>query len=209
MLRIHHFTTSPYSSYPILLLPNETTKESDIEIIDTPMKKGVSEASFYSKIGEVFGEHLYVSDSVKLKLPYSTKDNGFEPDIFMKFNSNGTHFKIDIEIDEPYDLLTKKPIHYTQFRNKRGSDNARNRLFLNYGFIVIRFCEEQIVCESDSCVYYLAQVLNSLGVETQIDVSKVSEKHLTRKKRWSEQEAILMAKMGYREEYLKRENNNY
>lgn len=96
------------------------------------IKKGASEEFFYQLLNKCSNYKVYKS------LQYGF----YFPDLVI--------IKDDlicvIEIDEPYAFETKNPIHYDNV------DEARDKYFVNEGFLVIRFCEEQILTEPLKCI---------------------------------------------------------
>ena len=158
--------------------------------------RGYSEEMFEDLIRNTFNNvELEISGDVNLKL--SDTARSYEPDIALVAN-NQTNIRIDIEIDEPYSLLSRTPIHYTE----DNSDAVRDAIMKSAGWIVIRFAEEQIVKQPMSCISSIARLL------IQIDSSLVPETCSLSEfpkpvKRWTKAEAELMAQNNYREAYLK------
>ena len=58
-------------------------------------------------------------------------------------NLPGVNLRIDIELDEPYDLRDFIPRHYLEDR----SDSQRDNLMLQAGWVVVRFAEKQAATE--------------------------------------------------------------
>lgn len=158
--------------------------------------RGYSEEMFEDLIRNTFNNvELEISGDVNLKL--SDTARSYEPDIALVAN-NQTNIRIDIEIDEPYSLLSRTPIHYTE----DNSDAVRDAIMKSAGWIVIRFAEEQIVKQPMACISSIARLL------IQIDSSLVPETCSLSEfpkpvKRWTKAEAELMAQNNYREAYLK------
>jgi len=168
----------------------EFTKSKKIQ------KKGSEEEKFYHLLKRVFGDK--VKNDIILTVDYSdmygTKIYDLEPDIvYMDLDKQ---LLIDIEIDEPYDLNKKSPIHYKSEEEMPGSDEWRNDQFLRYDWFVFRFAEEQIVKQPDECVNYITGLINTIE-------GKSAQKHtLNRIKRWTHSEAFKMARTDYRYTYL-------
>ncbi len=72
------------------------------------------------------------------------------------YECKNPEFFIDIEIDEDFDFINQKPIHYL------GADDSRNDYFLSKNWFVIRFAEQQIIDYPDECCIYLKDVINVL-----------------------------------------------
>lgn len=96
--------------------------------------KGCSEDYLFAKLMEIFPNNIFIDMKVG---PYF-------PDICLIIPGM---IAIDIEIDEPYDMASKKETHY------RGcGDEQRNEYFINNGWYVCRFSEEQVITNTGSCV---------------------------------------------------------
>lgn len=87
-------------------------------------------------------------------------DNGFFPDV--AYVNKEKNLCIDIEIDEPYSLINKIPIHYT------GIDNNRNNYFLSNGWFVVRFSEKQVAMQPKECCNYLLFLIDEI-LDTKTD----------------------------------------
>ena len=103
---------------------------------------------------------------------------------------------IDIEIDEPYDIISRKPLHY-----QGSSDYLRNLYFVRQGWVVIRISEEQIVRNINFCVKYIAAVIYDI-INDQRLKEFVEDFVVEQQPRWTYDEALELAKSNYREEYL-------
>lgn len=88
---------------------------------------------------------------------------------------------IDIEIDEPYDIVSHNPIHY-----KGNGDNLRDRYFIRNGWCVLRFAEQQIVDNIEGTINYVKRVLAWLTDENGIKIHNNTLKEINR---WSYEEA--------------------
>lgn len=117
----------------------------------------------------------------------------YEPDISIIERDNKYGIRIDIEIDEPYSGVERKPIHYIGC-----GDDYRDLCITNLGWIVVRFSEKQIHTEADSCINYIKYIIG------QIDSDVVPNSYHFPKpdKRWTETDARVMSVMKYREEML-------
>lgn len=126
----------------------------------------------------------------------------YEPDIAVIYK-NEYQINIDIEIDEPYSGYDHKPIHFINC----AADIYRDQMFVNAGWIVIRFAEEQVVKAPFNCVLSIARVLHAIDdkyvinkkLYTRIDKS---EEELKLIPKWSKEDALAMAYSNYREKYL-------
>lgn len=121
-------------------------------------------------------------------------DFPYSPDF--AYIDQSTNLYIDIEIDEPYAYQSNKLTHFI------GKDDRRNKIFIDKGWLVIRFCEEQVVHYPHSCCKAIAQLIsdvlgNSLEINQFIDVPDLNPV-----KQWTESEAANMADKNYRQTYL-------
>ena len=157
--------------------------------------RGYSEEMFESLLKNTFvNVPLDVYGDVNLKLSDTAKS--YEPDIALISNSS-SNIRIDIEIDEPYSLVSRNPIHYTE----DNSDAVRDLIMKSAGWIVMRFAEEQIVKQPIACVSSIARLLIQIDSSLVPESCSISE-FVKPVKRWTKAEAKLMAQNNYREKYL-------
>ena len=105
--------------------------------------------------------------------------------------------RIDIEIDEPYSGLSRKPMHY-----QGCGDDYRDIAITNVGWIVVRFAEVQIKRHPLECVAYIAKLLQCIFPEMNFpDILRdsISSFEISR---WTQCQAQQWAKQKYREDYL-------
>lgn len=136
----------------------------------------------------------------------------YYPD-FVLWNK-GSNLLIDIEIDEPYTAIDKKPIHYEDpsrnnpdllksptlryFREKDDSD--RDRDFLLKFWIVVRFTERQVIETPKNCCFLIKEIRDTIlnhGNLDSVDIEKVP-----REDRWDFIDAKAMAQNNSRNNYL-------
>ncbi len=156
-------------------------------------KRGQSESDFESYLRKYFRGKI--NTGLTVYNPKYDKRSPYLPDFaYIDLDSN---LHIDIEIDEPYRLDNKEPIHYLGLE----TEEIRERLFINKLWIVIRFSEEQVVKSPQSCCKTLAEVISNItGYNSIIEAfSNISD--LKQYPRWSYQEALEMAQINYRETY--------
>ena len=114
---------------------------------------------------------------------------------------------IDIEIDEPYTERDGQliPIH---FLGKREDDNRNNRL-TSMGWIVIRFTEEQVARYPNECCKVIAKEIYELtGNRSFLDLTNHFGE-LQPIQQWREEQAMEMARSGYRNRYTSVCRNGY
>lgn len=148
--------------------------------------------------------HLLPKQYVKVKSDVflvMSKNKVLETDIALTI-VNHPSIKIDIEIDEPYEAGSRTPIHYISC-----GDDVRNNDFLRRGWIVVRFAEKQVKLYPKSCAYYLSRLIKALVPDFVIPKELESEETLPQERRWTQNEALLMAAKREREQYLGHEFN--
>jgi very-short-patch-repair endonuclease len=112
--------------------------KDSIILDDNEIKKGVSEEFFYKILNKYSNYKVYKS----LKYGF------YFPDlVIVKDNLVAV-----LEIDEPYSFENKEPIHYDDM------DENRDIFFVDNGFLVIRFAEDQILSEPLKCVKILDDI---------------------------------------------------
>lgn len=141
--------------------------------------KGVLEDYFFD----------YLKRSFKSKIHNNIKLSGsnYIPDFVYVDKIN--NLVIDIEIDEPYTLTLKnefEPTHY------KGTDRARDTHFLQNGWHVIRFAEEQIARYPEKCIEQIEACIETMS----------NSPVLPQIKCWHYSEAREMIDTKFREEYL-------
>lgn len=177
--------------YPVVKMPKQNT------ILKLPRtgrsnQKGYKENDFYNKIKQSITD-IEMTDNVHMVIPNFNKP--YEPDIVLF--DKGLNLYIDIEIDEPYDGYYRYPTHYINPEDEIKQDNIRDLFFTESGWIVIRFTEKQVHCESYACIDYIKNVLHSLYNRT-----FVSNVNCEKESQWDYNQCIQWQKIYYREKYL-------
>jgi very-short-patch-repair endonuclease len=145
------------------------------------VRKGRHEEEFYSRLRSRFGDKI--TNSIEFVLP---NGNAFVPDAAYVDKQSG--LCIDIEIDEPYTIPERIPIHCI------GEDDYRNSYFSARGWFVIRFAEEQVARYPDACISYINSFINGI-----LDNEIPFFDHQI--ERWTRLEAYRMADKNIRERY--------
>lgn len=157
--------------------------------------KGKSEKEFLKTLRDVFGNRI-LSDVV-IEIFASTKP--YQPDVI--FHHEELNAWVDIEIDEVYDMLEKKPIHYVD-EYGISKDDTRNEYFLNKGWFIIRFSENQVITNPMGCCKFINEFLiTHLGVEDYGSLKSVKWKRVSDLQSefcWTCEEAIEVAKLNKR-----------
>ncbi len=142
---------------------------------DADIKKGISEIFFHDFLSQYSNYNVYKS----LKFGY------YYPDLVV-IDSQG-NFVIDIEIDEPYVFDSKEPIHFDDV------DAARDIYFTKCNFVVIRFCEEQIINCPEYCLHVINETVKNLLSLQESRNSKESIIYKHEMPAWDHETAFLLA----------------
>ena len=189
----NRFKQNVQQTFPLVLMP---VRNIDIKppVNGKSSNKGMTEESFCRNfLMKQFQNLVYDSLTVFMgSTPY-------EPDLAIIDLVSGKNVFIDIEIDEPYDGLSRNPTHY---RTQNGtSDDNRNKGFTDRGWMVIRFAEEQIISSPNECARFIGEVIKSVNpsfTSTCLDFPR-SLKSISM---WNEAEARAFAAAKKREKYL-------
>lgn len=177
--------------YPVVKMPK---KNSILKLprIGRSNQKGYKENEFYTELQNNITD-IELANDLHLVIPNFNKP--YEPDIVL-FDKK-LNLYIDIEIDEPYDGYYRYPTHYLNPEDDSKQDNIRDLFFTESGWIVVRFTEKQIHCQSDKCVNYIKNVLHSI-------YNRVFSKEALceTEDQWNYNQSIQWQKIYYREKYL-------
>ena len=96
--------------------------------------------------------------------------------------------RIDIEIDEPYEAATRKPIHYLSC-----GDMFRDHLLNRHGWMVVRLASKQIQQEPSVCADFLTELVCMM-----IDGTQKNDEHIFSAvpfpvEMWTRNDALKMA----------------
>jgi hypothetical protein len=179
--------------YPFVKVPENGT------VIKYPVKgknarRGMVEGSFCRDFLD-----KYFRGSVYDNLSLFIGTTPYEPDISY-IDCKHKNLFIDIEIDEPYDGVDRKPIHYIELG--KSIDDNRNKSFTNRGWMVIRFSEKQIKENPSGCCRFIFDRIKKLDPHFSIPVELDTVKQVNTEKMWKKEEAIQMEKSKLREKYL-------
>lgn len=154
-------------------------------------RRGASEASFEAQLQRYFQGYICTDLALKnpnYKYPYA-------PDFIYADSKLNLH--IDIEIDEPYIYHTGEPIHFKGY----WKDEKRNQFFLDRGWVVIRFSEEQVLRHPKSCCKTIATVISAV-LQNEVPLTPFQDvPDLNLVPQWTEMEAEQMAKSRLRDRY--------
>jgi len=158
--------------------------------------RGYTESSFENKLRSSLNEFKNYKVLGDVSILPSDGCHPYEPDIAIIEIQNNYGIRIDIEIDEPYSGVDKKPIHYIGC-----GDEYRDMRLANMGWIVIRFSETQIYKEPSKCIALIKHIIScidSSAPQNGYDAPSFD-------KRWTETEAQMMAVRRYRETLMNHE----
>ncbi len=160
-------------------------------------RRGFKEQYFQNLIEEYFRDYFYISGSIILTTGNNTRP--YEPDIAMIGKSN-LNIRIDVEIDEPYVGISRKPTHCI------GEDVQRDRYFKDRGWIVIRFTEFQVHTQPIACLNILYRFIKKIDKSINTKLLEKSNS-IKRENAWDLLQAQQWERSRYRENYLNHEFN--
>lgn len=193
----HFLGENEHTEYPSLKVSKKNTPILVPQVDKTGVTIGVMEPILLAYLVNMCKEIDGVKVLKSVKLPILNRNYSYRPDFCLYWEREKLY--IDIEIDEPYDIVSRKPIHY-----EGNSDNLRDRYFIRNGWCVIRFAEQQVKDNIEGVVNHIKRVLRWLTDESRI---KIHEETLSPIKRWSYEEATTMSLNNIREHYLELKDN--
>lgn len=153
---------------------------------------GSSERKFWKYLHQYFPDKI----QTRLKVQNPNYDEGYHYTPDFAYIDPDANLHIDIEIDEPYSKHSK-PLHFIELT----TEQERDRHFLQRGWLVIRFAEEQVVRYPLRCCKTIAlEVTKVLGSPLPDELAEVP--NLLPIPRWTEAQARQMAAQRARERYL-------
>ncbi|MCT7971238.1 hypothetical protein [Laspinema olomoucense] len=160
---------------------------------------GINRSATRGPCEKILENHLsqYFPGEIHSCLSLEIPDYDYPYTTDCSYINNRLKLYIDIEVDEPYIHNSKEPYHFLNF----WKDDNRNSFFLQNGWIVIRFAEEQVAKWPLSCCKVVATIINELTGKP-IPETLASQPDLPEIKRWTEAEAQEMANKNFRKTYL-------
>ncbi len=150
-----------------------------------PIPEGKSERLFYEFLLKYFGkEQVFVNQQFEYYFPD-----------FVLIHPN--RIPIDIELDEPYALRTKEPIHFINSDSKERIDAKRDKFFTSKSWAVIRFSEYQVKNFPDECCKEIFKLCEFLNIPTENKFKLIED--LDREKMWEYEDSLRMALTNFRE----------
>lgn len=173
-------------SYPQLFFPSQDSVFAELEFHDN-YRSGISETLFEHKLSKYFGDYLRKNMVIRdgRKYPY-------QPDYIFYYPEKNLY--IDIELDEPYAYNGGKPIHF--------DDEKRNSYFLDKGWGIIRFSEEQVCRYPELCCKVISEYIQMVTGEWIWIEGFHEHDDLYVHPAWTKEEAERMASDSHRNSYL-------
>lgn len=180
--------------FPILLVPPNVDNCEYMPVI-LPMGTGTAPIGASEKL---FGDALVHSfgDWVKpqqMMLPPG-HDLHYTADFLIVEPTTGLHF--DIEVDEPISFSTGGATHFI------GDDDYRNKCFIDAGWVVVRFAEEQVSSQPLRCCRFIANVIEKYTGNDVVAAKLSSVLRLDKVQQWTKSQALKLKKRKYRQSYL-------
>lgn len=188
-------TQSDSREFPNVFYPKKDTPILKWHEIKTSTTIGVTEPLLVTALKRINEIVPGIVTLQNIALGIRNRDYSYLPDVALYWEKYNLF--IDIEIDEPYDLVTRKPLHY-----QGSSDYLRNLYFISQGWVVIRLSEEQVATNVDNCVNYILSVLKQLTKDEAffgLEIEPIIEKT----PRWTYDQAKELEVQKHREHYLK------
>lgn len=180
-----------HDNYPFVLIPQIGTSILGCNAFEGIIS-GVSEPRLFDALKKLTEIEKEIEVIQSVSLPIKRRNYGYKPDIAILWKSMG--IAIDVEIDEPYDIKSREPIHCADDEK----DYIRNAYFLENGWFVIRIAEEQVIKNVDDVCGYVFSVISVFAKDKRF----ARDCSINPVKRWSKEEAQKMAEDGFREKYL-------
>lgn len=155
-------------------------------------KTGASELVAFS---HVFGLGLV---GIREDVSVTIDGHRYEPDLAYIDEEKGIY--VDIEIDEPY----SGHHHPTHFITEDGThkDQHRNETFLGAGWHVCRFTEQQMFCQTMSCIKAVYEMLLQVGAIDAIPAKLTNAPAIKEESCWSAAVSKKRSYARYRKTYL-------
>lgn len=181
-------------NYPIIQKANSPA-EATMFSISTGCKNKKTGASELVAFSHVFGLGL---DCIREDVSVTINGHRYEPDLAYIDAANGVY--VDIEIDEPYSGR-HHPTHYIS-ENGEHKDQRRNDIFRNAGWYVVRFTEQQMFCQTKSCMKSVFELLFQLRAIDSIPSKLKDAPPLNMESCWTAEESKKRSYQNYRKSYL-------
>ena len=182
----HYLGENDHSTFPAIKTPAKSTKILKWYKSNKDAVTGVTEPLLVTELEKLCEKYDGLKLLNHIAVPIQNREYSYRPDLALYWGNY--NLCIDIEIDEPYDICSRKPLHYIGC-----SDNLRDTYFTRNGWCVIRYSEQQIINHIDYVVEHLDFVINWLIGNS------VQHYNLPVNTRWTYDDAIQMANDSLRE----------
>ena len=182
-------------TYPIGIHPRVPFSHDGKFSISTNCKNkktGASELVAFSNIIRLGIQCIHKDISVVID------GHRYEPDFVYINKEKGIY--VDIEVDEPYSA-NHHPTHYIT-NDGTHKDHQRNQAFLDAGWYVIRFTEQQMFCQTKECMKLLFDLLVKIGAEDSLPKLLRNAGYPMSTPCYTANEARKLSHRNYRKEYL-------
>lgn len=152
------------------------------------LKRGLAELKFLELLQSELRDLIFIDMVISYNSKVST--SVYTPDFTLICPKTDLH--IDIEIDEPYSIKEKLPIHYINC-----GDEERDNYFLEHNWCVVRFSEFQIIKNPMECIETLKSVYDSLLILRNTYLTKLDPQNC-----WTYEDSFILQNKRYRESYL-------
>lgn len=191
---MHAYDQGDAEKFPHLFYPKLNTPILNWQASTANVTSGVTEPLLIQALQKLTELVPAIEIHQNTLLSIRNRDYAYRPDIALVWQKHNLY--IDIEVDEPYDMVSRKPIHYTT-----SADYLRNLYFISQGWVVVRFSEEQVYKEPNQCVQYIANMLKNITSDTVFD-ALIANFEVNEQDRWTYDGAKELEAQKYRESYL-------
>ncbi len=198
---MHAYDQGDAEKFPHLFYPKLNTPILNWQASSANVTSGVTEPLLIQALQKLTELVPAIEIHRNTLLSIRNRDYAYRPDIALVWQKHNLY--IDIEVDEPYDMVSRKPIHYIT-----SADYLRNLYFISQGWVVVRFSEEQVYKETKQCVQYIANVLKNITNDAVFD-ALVADFEENEQDRWSYERVKELEAEKYRESYLNIEAITY
>ncbi|WP_281227598.1 hypothetical protein [Flavobacterium aquiphilum] len=192
------FTQAEPYNYPMVKMPKENSYIK-FPRLGRSNKLGFTENTFSEVLNKYFKSDFKIYND--RHITHKSGNNAYEPDFLLINEIENKNIFINIEIDEPYDGISRIPTH------EINRDIYRDLFFTNRGYIVIRFTEKQIFEEAKQCCVFIASVIKAID-ENYSNKELDFETSISSQNQWDTLQAKKWSFEKYREKYLGIESFN-
>lgn len=183
---------------------NTILEGAKTELWDQPNNKiGLIEDTFKLTLTKYFpGEIIQNKTIDDPKRGYRT----YTPDFIFEYKKSG--LRIDIEIDEPYSLETREPLHYWSMKRIGYRDEIyhidreRNDHFRFRGWFVLRFSEQQVLQQPNECCHVISDLIEIVTKDKTYSKKLSNFAYPNPMSTWAINHCLEFEKMNLREIYL-------